>query len=717
MSPSDAPFRAAASWWRVRPIFLITLLGAGLRVIHLSQPTIWQDEAMTYGRVVGSYREMLDSLTRDAFAPLHYELYWCLARVFGLSVPVLRMVPTIAGVLMIPAMYFLARQLASRRVANLAALFTACSAYMLIYSRDAKMYAHFWLFCVLTIGYFVWWLERGGATAWLAWVACGLAMVGLDTLGLIVIALLPIFLLTSRKIHWIHGALMTLGILIVLAGPAGYYWKFNPLIERIDEDNLGQASGTRWVRIYNQGRDGPDHVLFTATSFLFSWEWPREADQKDILPESLFWLKCAAALLLGTAALGALPWRRGESMNTRPWRTCLWICIWLIVPAYGFYCSSIPGFLSPAQWLGALGNIFAERWAGVLLYTAAACATIVVLGERQRWITAAAILVVIILACNLLVLPWYVDTADRAATAALILGIALLFHFGGENFRQRILNAALQCGICLVVLLFCQVVYKFADAHPAGSVWMPRYLGMTWPAFAIALCILASRLPWRALRWGFFGLLIVVNLDQFASRIATNFNVDPAGRLLVTGSEPPIDLMARDVIDSDAPRRETIGGRTVIWSPRSSTRVYAQSVAHFPPGPGYGWLSGMVGQYELATLGMMPLTPREFRSMRAGPNVFFFNFQRNTTPQFVARDVARHAGIDRVIVWDNAPPPQVADQPDPLIRRLGGSWELISDERFEVMDHWRWLRIATARRREYRRRVAYHAATDYNFSD
>ena len=73
----------------MRPIFLITLLGAGLRVTHLSQPTIWQDEAMTYGRVVGTYREMLDSLTRDAFAPLHYELYWCLVRVFGLSVPVL----------------------------------------------------------------------------------------------------------------------------------------------------------------------------------------------------------------------------------------------------------------------------------------------------------------------------------------------------------------------------------------------------------------------------------------------------------------------------------------------------------------------------------------------------------------------------------------------------------------------------------------------------
>lgn len=719
MSATDAPIRTTA-WWRVRPIFLIALLGAALRVVHLTEPAIWQDEAMTYGRVIGSYRDMLDSLTRDAFAPLHYELYWCIARLFALSVPVLRAVPTIAGILMIPAMYFLARQLAGRRVANLVALFTACSAYMLVYSRDAKMYAEFWLFCVLCVGCFIWWLGRGGLTAWLLWVACGLAMVGLDTLGLIIVALLPMFLLTSRKIHWIGGALTALGMLIILAGPAGYYWKFNPLIERIDQEDVSQASGTRWVRIYNQGRDGPDHVLFTATSFLFSWEWPREVDQKDIPPDTLLWLKCAAVLLLVIAALGALPWARhaGDGASAvRSWRTCLWICVWLIVPAYGFYCNSIPGFLSPGDWLRALGDIFAQRWVGVILYAAAACATLGMLGERRRWISAAALLTVIILAVNLLLLPWYVDAPERAETAALILGVALLFHFGGENFRRRLLHAALLCGIGLVVLLLCEAVYKFSDVRPAGSVWMPRYLGMTWPAFAIGLCILVSRLPSRALRWGFFGLLLIVNLDQFAGRVASNFNVDPSGRLLVSGSEPPIDLMARDVIESDAPRREIIGKRTLTWTPRSTTRVYAQSVGHFPPGPGYGWLSGGAGKYELATLGLMPLTPLEFRTMRDRPNAFFFDFQRNTTPLFVARDVAGHPRIDRVIVWDVAPPPQIPDRPDPLIRRLGKGWELISDERFEVVDHWRWLRIATSRRREYRRRVVYHSVSDYNFDD
>jgi 4-amino-4-deoxy-L-arabinose transferase-like glycosyltransferase len=673
VNTTDAPIRAADSWWRVRPIFLITLLGTALRVIHLDQPTAWQDEAMTYIRAVGSYRDMLESLQRDAFAPLHYELYWCIARVFQLSLPVMRAVPMIAGVLMIPAMYFLARQFTGRRVANLVALFTACSAYMLVYSRDAKMYAEFWLFCTLAIGCYVRWLRRGGVTAWLSWVVCGLAMVGLDTLGLIVLALLPIFLLTSRRIHWIQGALTSLGLLIILAGPVGYYWKFNPLFERIDQDNLSQASGTRWVRIYNQGRDGPGHVVFTATSFLFAWEWPTVADQNGVSARTLFWLKSAAVLLLATASLGALPWPRrwrgGESDADRPaatsWQLSLWICLWLIVPAYGFYCNSIPGFLSPMQCLNAAAHALAARW-------------------------------------------WVV--------VALILAVAALFHLAGNNIRQRLAQVGLLCGIAALVLLSSQLVYRLTDTQPAGSVWMPRYLGMTWPAFAIALCILANRLPWWPLCWIFFALLVAVNLDQFVCRIATNFNVDPDGRWLVTGSEPPIDLMARDVIVSDAPRRQVIGTRTVIWSPRSSTRVYAQSVPHNPPGPGYGWLSGTVGQYELSMLGMMPLSAREFRAMRQGPANFFFDFQRNTNPQFVARDVARHPQIDRVIVWDASPPANF-NLPDPLIRRLGKGWNLVSDERFEVLDHWRWLKIAAFRRREYRRRVASGAASDYNFSD
>src|SRR5205823_5698962 len=52
----------------------------------------------------------------------------------------MRFVPALCGTLMIPAMYFLTIQIASRRTALLAAALTCTSAYLLNYSRDAKMY-------------------------------------------------------------------------------------------------------------------------------------------------------------------------------------------------------------------------------------------------------------------------------------------------------------------------------------------------------------------------------------------------------------------------------------------------------------------------------------------------------------------------------------------------------------------------------------------------
>jgi len=152
----------SSPWYHVRPIFLITLLATILRFALLSQPVLWGDEALVYLRVAFSYRDMLDTLLHDSFAPLHYELYWCIARAFHMTPIVMRLVPAISGILMVPAIYWLARQLCNPWAANCAALFTACSAFVLGYSRDAKMYMDFWLFCTLSVACLLWWLRSGG---------------------------------------------------------------------------------------------------------------------------------------------------------------------------------------------------------------------------------------------------------------------------------------------------------------------------------------------------------------------------------------------------------------------------------------------------------------------------------------------------------------------------------------------------------------------------
>ena len=145
--------RAAGSWVSTHYLWLlaITILGAILRLAWLDHPALWGDEALTYGRVCGTFGQLLDKLEEAGFAPLHYELYWWIAQHARLTPVVMRLVPAIAGTLMVPSMYWLAVQLAGRRAALLTSLLTATSAYLLNYSRDAKMYSHFWLFCVLNM--------------------------------------------------------------------------------------------------------------------------------------------------------------------------------------------------------------------------------------------------------------------------------------------------------------------------------------------------------------------------------------------------------------------------------------------------------------------------------------------------------------------------------------------------------------------------------------
>ncbi|MGF1632561.1 MAG: hypothetical protein ACFCVE_01820 [Phycisphaerae bacterium] len=188
----------------------LTLLGGLLRLTWLDHPTIWGDEALTFSRICGSAQEMYDVLRTDRFAPLHYQLYWWIAQ--GLPMPgflggrpllggpvlmtphVMRLVPAVAGTLFVPAVFFLARQFTTRPRSLLAAGLAAVSAYAIVYSRDAKMYMHFWLACTLFAACLLAWVRTGRPLLYLGWVTAGVAMTGLHLLGFMVLGVMALSL-------------------------------------------------------------------------------------------------------------------------------------------------------------------------------------------------------------------------------------------------------------------------------------------------------------------------------------------------------------------------------------------------------------------------------------------------------------------------------------------------------------------------------------------
>ena len=227
---ADVVQRSWVERYALLVLLAITLLGGALRFYHLGSPAVWGDEAATYDRVVGTYPDLLDQLITDGFGPLHYSFYWWFAQPHTWPVPwqvqltpfYLRLLPAVAGTLMVPAMYFLTRQLFGPKVALVAALFTCCSAFMLVFSRDAKMYQHFWLCCTVHVASLLWWLRSRRRDAYLLWLATGIAMVGLHALGLFIVGLSFIFYFLAPRQHWLK--LVELPVLIVLT-PVWCGWR------------------------------------------------------------------------------------------------------------------------------------------------------------------------------------------------------------------------------------------------------------------------------------------------------------------------------------------------------------------------------------------------------------------------------------------------------------------------------------------------------------
>ncbi len=279
-------------------LLLLTLIGGAIRFTKLDQPTIWYDEAATFARTAGTYRQMLSALEDAGFGPLHYCAYWWiknglpywghlgtvdnldLNNVDGPRRPqsitetrevrdfipskflipggvtmtpfFMRLIPAICGTLMIPAMYWLTRELLGRRhLALLAATLTTFSAYLLNYSRDAKMYSDLWLFVALNVAALLWWLRTRRLVAWTMWIVTATAMIGTQLQGLFVIGIELLIVLTARNANWRY-----LHILI-----------FTPLWAIVEMVQLGTRTVVRFIRRKHLSEVGKDRWVQT-------FDWP-----------------------------------------------------------------------------------------------------------------------------------------------------------------------------------------------------------------------------------------------------------------------------------------------------------------------------------------------------------------------------------------------------------------------------------------------------------
>ncbi|HLB21098.1 MAG TPA: glycosyltransferase family 39 protein [Solirubrobacteraceae bacterium] len=142
--------RRLVQWW---PLAALIVLAAALRLATLDQQSFWYDEAFTPVHVLhsGLGATLRAVVHHENTPPLWYLLAWADARLFGDGALALRLPSALAGILTVPVVWAIARRLAGRRAAVIAAAIVAVNPLFLWYSQEARAYGLFVLTSTLAM--------------------------------------------------------------------------------------------------------------------------------------------------------------------------------------------------------------------------------------------------------------------------------------------------------------------------------------------------------------------------------------------------------------------------------------------------------------------------------------------------------------------------------------------------------------------------------------
>lgn len=156
---------AAAVRARSRVFWIVaglTALGAALRFATLGLQSYHHDEVVTAARVLrGDFFHAMDAVGfSESAPPLYYAVAWVWTQVTGTGEWGLRSLSALAGVLTIPVVYLIGRELRGARAGLLAAALAAVNPMLLWYSQEGRGYALLVLLCALSLHYCVRALRR-----------------------------------------------------------------------------------------------------------------------------------------------------------------------------------------------------------------------------------------------------------------------------------------------------------------------------------------------------------------------------------------------------------------------------------------------------------------------------------------------------------------------------------------------------------------------------
>jgi uncharacterized membrane protein len=287
----EALVRPAAFRFAIWPgLAVIAAVAASLRLFHLNHESAWVDEAFTIHAAAGSWRDLLGQLVTDyQHPPLHTALVKIWFSVAGVGVPQARWPSAVAGILAVPAVYWLGLKTYDRRAASLAAVLLAISQLGVLYSQEARAYSLLLLLTVLAAVAFLEAFRTGQARAFGALVFLTCLLIYTHYYGALSIAGLVLYALLRRRQSrvpgwwWIIGA----GVVVVAYLP----WLMSGVIAAAQRNPSA-------ARVHG--------VAVQILSPVYALNWFNNGKIAGVREPAPWWTLAAGCLLLTVPALIAI---------------------------------------------------------------------------------------------------------------------------------------------------------------------------------------------------------------------------------------------------------------------------------------------------------------------------------------------------------------------------------------------------------------------------
>lgn len=253
------PWRLAAGLAVALDLAAIGAVALAIRWLGLTRQSLWLDEAYSVFLSAHQLPTIIGfTAGSDAHPPLYYILLHTWMVFFGTTPAAARGLSVVASVGATWALYAVARQIASRRVALLAATMMALSAFQVWYAQEARMYALVTLATLIGLVGLTRALRGAGLWAWVTFSAGMIVAFYLDYSAMYgMVGVVVWFLVVGRKRSGVS--------LPFLLSVGGIFLAYLPWLPSLVEQIRGVSGLVAWI-----GGSSGTGVINVLTDFFFN---------------------------------------------------------------------------------------------------------------------------------------------------------------------------------------------------------------------------------------------------------------------------------------------------------------------------------------------------------------------------------------------------------------------------------------------------------------